>query len=223
MRGRNASGAVLCDAGCRSGQLWAGRHDREDRHVAQSKITRDIVLGYGGWTLLPNGSCSCKLIPTVAPAPDGAPRPRHALDDRLCRLLEVGQPKPGPPVVVAAASGAVGSVVGSPPKSKDAMRSGSPAALKVAASSPATLASMLWSIIARHIFQNSSKPPKGIDVYFEQNVWRRRSSRWCGLGRRFCAHPCVCGLIAQYNATTPIAYADVSHRHVRYCFISRTG
>src|SRR6516164_7429353 len=53
---------------------------------------------------------------------------------------------------------------GKSPKSKDAARSGSPAAARSAASSPASWASTLVSTIAGRIVQNNSKPlvPKGL-------------------------------------------------------------
>jgi NADPH:quinone reductase-like Zn-dependent oxidoreductase len=57
-------------------------------------------------------------------------------------LLEIGQPKPRQTVVVAAAAGAVGSVVGQIAKIKGCYESGSPAALRSAASSPASWASV---------------------------------------------------------------------------------
>jgi NADPH:quinone reductase-like Zn-dependent oxidoreductase len=57
-------------------------------------------------------------------------------------LLEIGQPKPRQSVIVAAAAGAVGSVVGQIAKIKGCYESGSPAALRSAASSPASWASV---------------------------------------------------------------------------------
>ena len=74
----------------------------------------DIVLGYGGWQeyALSNGAGLRKLDPTLAPVSTalgvlGMPR-----DDRVCRSSRNGAAEPGETVVVAAASGAVGSVVG---------------------------------------------------------------------------------------------------------------
>jgi len=88
------------------------------------------------------------------------------------------------------------------------MRSGSPAALRSAASSRATLASMLVLIIARQILQNSSKPPVPRELTFISRTSAAPYSRWCGLCSTILRIP-VCGLIAQYNATTPMPGPDM--------------
>src|SRR5262247_286700 len=74
----------------------------------------DIVLGYGGWQeyALSNGAGLRKLNPTVAPVSTALGVLGMPGMTAYVGLLEVGQPKPGETVVVAAASGAVGSVVG---------------------------------------------------------------------------------------------------------------
>lgn len=74
----------------------------------------DLVLGYSGWQdyALSNGSGLIKLEPEME-------NPSLALGilgmpgfTAYMGLLDIGRPKPGETVVVAAASGAVGSVVG---------------------------------------------------------------------------------------------------------------
>ena len=74
-------------------------------------------------------------------------------------LLNIGKPQPGETVVVAAASGAVGSVVGQIAKIKDAARSASRAALKNAPSSRTRSASTTASIGARRTSPIASPPP----------------------------------------------------------------
>ena len=70
----------------------------------------DIVLGYGGWQeyALSNGSGLRKLDPTVAPVSTALGVLGMPGMTAYVGLLEIGQPKPGETVVVAAASGAVG-------------------------------------------------------------------------------------------------------------------
>src|SRR2546422_10379934 len=74
----------------------------------------DIVLGYGGWQeyALSNGAGLRKLDPTAAPVSTALGVLGMPGMTAYVGLLEIGQPKPGETVVVAAASGAVGSVVG---------------------------------------------------------------------------------------------------------------
>ena len=74
----------------------------------------DIVLGYGGWQeyALSTGAGLRKLDPAVAPASTALGVLGMPGMTAYVGLLEIGQPKPGETIVVAAASGAVGSVVG---------------------------------------------------------------------------------------------------------------
>jgi len=74
----------------------------------------DVVLGYGGWQeyAISNGKGLRKLDPTIAPVSTALGVLGMLGRTAYVGLLEVGQPKPDETVVVAAASGAVGSVVG---------------------------------------------------------------------------------------------------------------
>ena len=74
----------------------------------------DIVLGYGGWQeyALSNGAGLRKLDPAIAPVSTALGALGMPGMTAYVGLLEVGRPKPGETIVVAAASGAVGSVVG---------------------------------------------------------------------------------------------------------------
>jgi NADPH-dependent curcumin reductase CurA len=81
----------------------------------------DIVLTRTGWRThaLSDGAGLRKLDPAVAPITTGLGvlgMPGHTA---YVGLLDIGQPKPGETVVVSAASGAVGSVVGQIAKIKD--------------------------------------------------------------------------------------------------------
>ena len=74
----------------------------------------DIVLGYGGWQeyALSTGAGLRKLDPAVAPVSTALGVLGMPGMTAYVGLLKIGQPKPGETIVVAAASGAVGSVVG---------------------------------------------------------------------------------------------------------------
>ena len=142
----------------------------------------DIVLGYGGWQeyAISNGTGLRKLDPTAAPVSTALGVLGMPGMTAFVGLLEIGQPKPGETVVVAAASGAVGSVVGQIAKSKGASRLESPAALRNVALSPANWASMLASIIARLILQNNSKPLVPRALTFILRTSAERSNKPCG-------------------------------------------
>src|SRR5262244_2058471 len=74
----------------------------------------DIVLGYGGWQdyALSSGVGVRKLDPAAAPVTTALGVLGMPGMTAYAGLLEIGRPKPGETVAVAAASGAVGSVVG---------------------------------------------------------------------------------------------------------------
>src|SRR5258706_62505 len=74
----------------------------------------DIVLGYGGWQddVLSGGVGARKLDPVAAPITTALGVLGMPGMTAYAGLLEIGRPKPGETVAVAAASGAVGSVVG---------------------------------------------------------------------------------------------------------------
>src|SRR5882757_8764301 len=74
----------------------------------------DIVLGHTGWQThaVSNGAGLRKLDPALAPVSTALGVLGMPGMTAYVGLLEVGRPKPGETIVVAAASGAVGSVVG---------------------------------------------------------------------------------------------------------------
>lgn len=118
-------------------------------------------------------------------------------------LLSIGQPKPGETVVVAAASGPVGSLVGQIARIKGARAVG-------IAGGPAKCAyvkeELGFDAVVDHrsptfVADLAAACPDGIDVYFELvggAVWEAVFP----LLNEFARVP-VCGLIAQYNAVGP--------------------
>jgi NADPH-dependent curcumin reductase CurA len=116
-------------------------------------------------------------------------------------LLNIGQPKPGETVVVAAASGAVGSVVGQIAKIKGCRAVGIAGGKQKC---DFVVNELGFDACVDHriaSFPQNLKVecPRGVDVYFE-NVGGRVFNAVLPLMNPFGRVP-VCGLIAQYNAT----------------------
>ena len=117
-------------------------------------------------------------------------------------LLDIGEPKEGETVVISAASGAVGSVVGQLAKIKGAR------AVGVAGSDEKVAfvtESLGFDACVSHRSDSLAEDlaavcPNGIDVYFE-NVGGATLDAALGLMNPFGRVP-VCGMISLYNATS---------------------
>ena len=163
----------------------------------------DIVLSRAGWQThaLSDGSGLRKLDPKLAPASTALGVLGMPGMTAYTGLLEIGKPQAGETVVVSAASGAVGAVVGQIARIKGARAVGIAGGAEkckyvkdelgfdecVDHRDPA-LADKLKAAC-----------PKGIDVYFE-NVSGAVWDAVFPLLNPFARIP-VCGLIAQYSAT----------------------
>jgi NADPH-dependent curcumin reductase len=171
----------------------------------------DIVLGYGGWQeyALSNGAGLRKLDTAAAPISTALGVLGMPGMTAYVGLLEIGQPKPGETVVVAAASGAVGSVVGQIAKIKGCRAVGIAGGIEKCRFVAGELG---FDACVDHRAPNFAKQleatcPKGIDVYFENVGGAVQQTVW-PLLNDFARVP-ICGLIAQYNATTPIPGPDM--------------
>ncbi|MES5048179.1 NADP-dependent oxidoreductase [Rhizobium nepotum] len=161
----------------------------------------DIVLSHSGWQsyAVSDGSNLRKLDPSQAPITTALGVLGMPGFTAYSGLLTIGQPKPGETVVVAAASGAVGSVVGQIAKIKGAR------AVGIAGGSDkcAFVRDQLgFDAVVDHrapdfAAQLAAACPKGVDVYFE-NVGGKVWDAVFPLLNNFARIP-VCGLIAQYN------------------------
>jgi NADPH-dependent curcumin reductase CurA len=165
----------------------------------------DVVFAPTGWQeyALSDGKEARKLDPPLGPV-------SYALGvlgmpglTAYTGLLTIGQPKAGETVVVAAASGAVGSVVGQIAKIKGCRAVGIAGGEKKCRYVTEELG---FDACLDH--RDSTLPerlkeacPSGIDVYFE-NVGGKVFDAVFPLLNNFALGP-VCGLIAQYNATEP--------------------
>lgn len=163
----------------------------------------DLVVAYSGWqsVALSDGTGLTRLDagmtrPTLALGVLGMPGFTAYMG-----LLEIGQPKPGETVVVAAASGAVGSVVGQIAKIKGCRVVG----IAGGADKCRFVVDELRfdACIDHHAAdlqqQLAAACPKGIDVYFE-NVGGAVFDAVLPLLNARARVP-LCGLIAHYNDT----------------------
>jgi len=167
----------------------------------------DIVLAHTGWRThaAGDGPAPRKLDPKVAPITTGLGVLGMPGFTAYAGLNLIGKPKAGETVVVAAASGPVGSLVGQLAKMAGARAVGIAGGAEKcryivedlrfdaaidhrAADLPAKLAAAC---------------PNGIDVYFE-NVGGAVWQAVLPLLNTYARVP-VCGLIAQYNAPSPAA------------------
>lgn len=174
----------------------------ESKHPGFKK--GDLVQAFGGWQeySISNGAGVNKLDPAM-------PRPSYAIGvlgmpgfTAYMGLLDIGAPKPGETVVVAAATGAVGAVVGQVAKIKGCRVIGIAGGKEKCDYAVRELG---FDACIDH--KDAQLPkllaaacPKGIDVYFE-NVGGAVFDAVMPLLNTFARIP-VCGLIARYNATS---------------------
>jgi NADPH-dependent curcumin reductase len=169
----------------------------------------DLVLGNAGWQdyalsdgqgLLPLGEMA---QPSLALGGLGMPA-----FTAYYGLLDIGEPKPGETVVVAAATGAVGSVVGQIAKIKGARAVGIAGGAEKCRYAVEELG--FDACLDRHDPQMAERLaaacPNGIDVYFE-NVGGEVFDAVLPLLNVGARVP-VCGVIAYYNDKTPPAGPD---------------
>jgi len=169
----------------------------------------DFVLGYGGWQSYhvaragasPGPFGPLKLDSKAAPISTALGVLGMPGMTAYVGLLDLGQPKPGETVVVSAAAGAVGSIVGQLAKIKGCRAVGVAGSQSkcdyvvkelgfdacVSYRSPDLFAALRDAC------------PKGIDVYFD-NVGGDVLKTVLRLVNPFARIP-LCGLISQYNAT----------------------
>jgi NADPH-dependent curcumin reductase len=163
----------------------------------------DVVGAYSGWQeyAVSDGRGDRKLDPSVAPITTALGVLGMPGMTAWTGLMNIGQPKAGETVVVAAASGAVGSVVGQLAKVRGCRTVGIAGGERKSRYVVDELGLDACVDHRRSDFAEALKAacPKGIDVYFE-NVGGPVFDAVLPLLNNFARVP-VCGLIAQYNAT----------------------
>lgn len=171
----------------------------------------DIVLGFNGW----QAYAACKpaglrkLDPAQAPVTTALGVLGMPGMTAYVGLLDIGRPRPGETVVVSAAAGAVGSVVGQIARIKGCRAVG-------VAGSPDKCAHVVRDLgfdacvsyrEADFAAALRTACPDGIDVYFE-NVGGQVLAAVLTMINMNARIP-LCGLISQYNATGPVAGPDL--------------
>jgi NADPH-dependent curcumin reductase len=167
----------------------------------------DIVLAHTGWRTHAawSGPAPRKLDPKAAPITTGLGVLGMPGFTAYSGLHVIGKPKPGETVVVAAASGPVGSLVGQLAKMAGARAVG----IAGGADKCRYVAEELgFDAAIDHRAPDLAEKlaaacPKGIDVYFE-NVGGAVWQAVLPLLNTYARVP-VCGLIAQYSASGPPA------------------
>jgi NADPH-dependent curcumin reductase CurA len=163
----------------------------------------DIVLSRAGWQthMVSDGSGLRKLDPKAAPVSTALGVLGMPGMTAYTGLVEIGEPKAGETVVVSAASGAVGAIVGQIAKVKGARAIGIAGGPEKCAYVKNELGFDDCIDHRDPAFSEKLKAacPKGIDVYFE-NVSGQVWDAVFPLLNTFARIP-VCGLIAQYSAT----------------------
>jgi NADPH-dependent curcumin reductase CurA len=189
-----ATGAVMC--GHTVSQVVESRHP--------AFAAGDIVAGYDGWQqyAASNGKDLRRLDSSVAPIRSAVGVLGMPGFTAYFGLLDIGQPKAGETVVVSAASGAVGSVVGQLAKARGCRTVG------VAGSEDKCRYVVDELGFDACVSYKSSEfgaalaaaCPKRVDVYFENvgGAVLAAVLRLLNTGARI---P-LCGLISEYNATS---------------------
>src|SRR3989440_2832693 len=163
----------------------------------------DVVLSRAGWQThaLSDGQGLTKIDPKIAPVSTAVGVLGMPGMTAYTGLLEIGKPQPGETLVVAAASGAVGSAVGQIAKIKGARA--------VGVAGGKDKCDYVKNELGFDDCLDHRDPelaaklreacPKGIDVYFE-NVGGAVFEAVFPLLSAFARVP-VCGLVAHYNDT----------------------
>ena len=205
MRGRMSDAPVVRRAGRRSATSWCGHTVSQ---VVESRnpgfTTGDFVTGYDGWQAygVSNGKELRKLDPKAVPISTAIGVLGMPGMTAFVGLMDIGQPKPGETVVVSAASGAVGAVVGQLAKIKGCRAVGD---RRIAGQVPLRRRRARLRRVRQLQDRRSRAGAARPRVPTESTSTSRTSAARCS--RRSCASinkgariP-LCGIISEYNAT----------------------
>ncbi|MGO1617488.1 MAG: NADP-dependent oxidoreductase, partial [Oceanisphaera sp.] len=203
MRGRMSDAKSYADPVALGHTMVGGTVSRVHQSLHPDFKAGDWVLSYSGWQdyALSNGEGLIKLDPQQAP-------PSYALGvlgmpgfTAYMGLLDIGQPKPGETLVVAAATGAVGAMVAQIGKLKGCHVVAIAGGAEKCAYALDNLGvdACLDHKADDFAEQLAHACPNGIDIYFE-SVGGKVLDAVLPLLNTGARIP-VCGLISQYNAT----------------------
>jgi hypothetical protein len=203
--------------------MTGGTVARVERSLNSAYRPGELVVAHSGWQefAVEDGSGLVKLPPDVL-------RPSYALGvlgmpgfTAYTGLLDIGKPRPGETVVVSAATGAVGSVVGQIAKIRGCRVvgiAGSPEKCDWA------VGELGFDACVNHRSADFSRAladacPKGIDVYFE-NVGGKVFRSIVPLLNPFARIP-VCGLISAYSEPQQSGDAEFVSALMRAVLVKR--
>ncbi|WP_372845837.1 NADP-dependent oxidoreductase [Pontiella sp.] len=203
MRGRMSDGPSYAPPVELNSVMVGGTVCRVEQSRHSDYSAGDLVLGYSGWQdyAVSDGTGLVQLAPDME-------HPSLALGvlgmpgfTAYMGLLDIGRPQPGETVVVAAATGAVGSVVGQIAKLKGCRVVGIAGGAEKCG---AAVEELGFDACIDHRAQDleaqlAAACPDGIDVYFE-NVGGKVFDAVLPLLNSQARIP-LCGLIAHYNDT----------------------
>jgi len=186
-------------------------------------VEGETVMGFGGWQdyAVLDGAEVQKIEQAVVPISTALGVLGMPGMTAYTGMKNIGKPKPGETVVVAAASGAVGSVVGQIAQIEGAR------AVGIAGSEEKcrfVVDELGFDACINHkapdfAEQLAAVCPDGIDVYFE-NVGGEVFQAVLPLLNDFARIP-VCGLIAHYNATEAPKGPDMTAALMRQILVKR--
>jgi NADPH-dependent curcumin reductase len=210
MRGRMDDGPSYAKATAIGEEMEGGTVAAVLESRAPGYRPGDIVLSYSGWQshAVAKADELRKLDPDAAPVTTALGVLGMPGFTAYAGLRNIGRPKAGETVVVAAASGPVGSAVGQIAKLQGARAIGIAGGAEKCAFIRDTLG---FDAAIDHRTPDLAAAlaktcPKGIDVYFE-NVGGHVWDAVYPLLNNFARIP-VCGLIAQYNDLPPFPGPD---------------
>jgi len=206
MRGRMSDAASYATPVALGGVMTGGTVSQVIESGNPAFKAGDFVVGSDGWQEYgaSDGRELRKVNPSDAPISTGVGVLGMPGMTAYVGLLDIGQPKPGETVVVSAASGAVGSVVGQIAKIHGCRAVG-------VAGAPEKCDYVVRELgfdacVSHHdpnLFEALREQcPKGIDVYFE-NVGGKVAAAVFRLLNKGARIP-LCGLISDYNATEAV-------------------
>lgn len=223
MRGRMNAGRSYADP-VEIGQPMEGGTVgvvEESRHSGFA--VGDIVVGRLGWREwgVSDGEGVRKVDPAIAPISTALGVLGMPGMTAYTGLLNIGKPQPGETVAVAAASGAVGSVVGQIAKIKGCRAVGIAGGPDKCAFVTDTLGFDACVDRRAPDFPErlAAACPKGVDVYFE-NVGGAVFEAVAPLLNMFSRVP-VCGLISHYNDTEPPAGPNLAPQLLMRILVNR--
>lgn len=204
--------------------MTAGTVGLVEQSNAPGLVPGDVVVAMGGWQThwLARAHSVKKVDPQAAPLSTRLGILGMPGQTAYCGLMEIGEPKAGETLVVAAASGAVGSVVGQIAKQLGLRAvgiAGGPEKCRIVTGEfgfDACIDHRAPDLDA----QLAAACPDGIDVYFE-NVGGRVWWAVLPLLNDFARIP-VCGIISHYNDSklpegpdrTPLVWGSVLRKRL---------